>query len=308
MRLDQGATWTKSRTVQADLIGYDGKEVRYAVGDKAFGAWRPYQRRFSLQLGPRQGEQDVRIQLRNSKNVKSPTLRDDIRLDTKRPSLSGPRISIRQGARMELSATRVPMRATVKAKDARSGLKSVALRARCAGAKRGSRTGRGPALVMGTRLNRSGCSVVGVAKDAAGNAARKALSPRFSVIDLRAKQNGVRFSGKWKVARAKEALGRTLARTSVRGAQARVAFSGEQFAVVVRRGPSGGRLAVIVDGRRVDTIDLYAAKADQRRIIYVHDVGRGKHVLKLRATGTGDARSSGSTVWLDSVLVLDRRR
>ena len=308
MRLDQGATWSGSRTVQADLIGYDGKDVRYAVGDQAFGAWQPYQPRFSLQLGPQQGEQDVRIQLRNSKNVKSPILRDDIRLDTKRPSLSGPRIIIRGGARMERSAARVPIRATVKAKDARSGLKSVSLRARCAGIKRASRSGPGPVLTTATSLNRSGCTIVNVAKDAAGNTARNALSPRFGVIDLRASQGGVRFSGKWKVARAKAALGRTLARTSVRGAQARVAFRGEQFAVVVRRGSSGGRLAVIVDGKRVDTIDLYAPKADQRRIAYVRNVGRGRHVLKLRATGTGDARSAGSTVWLDSVLVLDRRQ
>ena len=308
MRLDQGATWSGSRTVQADLIGYDGKEVRYAVGDQAFGAWQPYQPRFSLQLGPQQGEQDVRIQLRNSKNVKSPILRDDIRLDTKRPWLSGPRIIIRGGARMERSATRVPIRATVKAKDARSGLKSVALRARCAGIKRASRSGPGPVLTTATSLNRSGCTIVNVAKDAAGNTARNALSPRFGVIDLRASQDGVRLSGKWKVARAKAALGRTLARTSARGAQARVAFTGKQFAVVVRRGPSGGRLAVILDGKRVDTIDLYAPKADQRRIAYVRNVGRGRHVLKLRATGTGDARSAGSTVWLDSVLVLDRRQ
>ncbi len=76
---------------------------------------------------------------------------------------------------------------------------------------------------------------------------------------------------------------------------------------MARRGPAGGRFEVIVDGKQVDTVDLYAKAGDTRRIVFVRNVPKGQHVVKLRATGTGRAASSGSTVWLDAVLVLDRR-
>ncbi len=58
----------------------------------------------------------------------------------------------------------------------------------------------------------------------------------------------------------------------------------------------------------MDTVDLYAKSGDARRIVYVGNVSRGKHQIKLRATGSGRPASSGSTVWLDAVLVLDRRK
>jgi hypothetical protein len=55
-------------------------------------------------------------------------------------------------------------------------------------------------------------------------------------------------------------------------------------------------------------VDLYAPSGDNRRIVYVRNVPKGLHTVKLVATGTKSERSSGTTVWLDAVLVLDRRR
>ena len=52
---------------------------------------------------------------------------------------------------------------------------------------------------------------------------------------------------------------------------------------------------------------LYSGKDDDRHVSYVRNVPKGRHVVKLRATGTANPKSSGSTVWLDAVLVLDRR-
>ena len=117
----------------------------------------------------------------------------------------------------------------------------------------------------------------------------------------------MKFDGRWKIGRNRAALGRSLARTTSKGAQAKVAFKGQQFAVVTRRGPAGGRLKVILDGKHVDTIDLYSSKDDDRHVTYVRNVPKGRHVVKLRATGTANPKSSGSTVWLDAVLVLNRR-
>ena len=103
-------------------------------------------------------------------------------------------------------------------------------------------------------------------------------------------------------------MGKTLARTSARDATVRVSFEGAQYAIVARRGPAGGKLKVIVDGKQVSTVDLYASSGDARRIVHVGNVPKGKHDLQLRATGTKRPASSGTTVWLDAVLVLDRRK
>jgi len=40
--------------------------------------------------------------------------------------------------------------------------------------------------------------------------------------------------------------------------------------------------------------------------VHVRNVSRGKHTIKLKAAGSGPS-SSGSMIWLDAVLVLDRR-
>jgi hypothetical protein len=157
-------------------------------------------------------------------------------------------------------------------------------------------------------MARAGCSVNGAAKDAAGHIAKKSISPKLRTIDVRRGSKSVKLRGPWKGAKDKNALGRTLARTSSKGALAKVTFRGQQFAIVAHRGPSGGRVKVIVDGKHVDTIDLYASKSDDRRIVYVRNVPKGKHVVKLRSTGTANAKSSGRNVWLDGVVVLDRRR
>jgi hypothetical protein len=62
-----------------------------------------------------------------------------------------------------------------------------------------------------------------------------------------------------------------------------------------------------VDGKRVGSVSLAAAQNDNRRIVYVGDVAKKKHVLELRATGGADP-AAPATVWLDAILVLDRRK
>ena len=134
------------------------------------------------------------------------------------------------------------------------------------------------------------------------------LSPNISIVDLRRSNPAVSFGQGWTILSAGESLGRTLARAKSKDATVKVRMQGAQFALVVRRGPAGGKLKVFVDGKYADTIDLYAREGDARRILYVRDVPKGSHTIKLRATGTGRKTSNGATVWLDAMLVLDRRK
>jgi hypothetical protein len=308
MKLRNGAAWTPSRTVQADLRGFDGVAVRYAVGKGQFTQWRPYSRRLDVKLGRKQGNYDVRIQLRSPTQVKSPILRDSIKLDKVKPSTTRPRLSIRQGGRVAASGKRVPIKATIRAKDARSGLRNASVRAVCGTKRIARKAGKGPRVMVGAPVTRSGCAVTGTARDVAGNTARKTIRPKLQIIDLHRKSKSVKLKGAWKAARNKDAVGKSLARSASRGAKAKVTFRGQQFGVVVRRGPSGGKVKVIVDGKRVDTIDLYSAKPDDRRIVYVRNVPKGKHVVKLRPTGTRNAKSTGTAVWLDALVVLNKRK
>ncbi len=308
MRLDGGAAWTATKAVKADLRGYDGKEVRVAIGDGPFGSWQPYQRWFDLKLRGKQGKQDVRVQLRSFRNIRSLVLRENIRLDSVAPVVDGPVLRMRAGARIQQSADRVPTAVTMSASDATSGLKASSLNASCGGVERASRTSQSSTLGIKVQLDRSGCTLRGFADDAVGHRTTKRLEPRINYHDIRTGSAKFTFGGAWKTLRNGDALGKTLARAAAGDAQVRFEFDGAQFAIVARRGPAGGRFKVLLDGKHIDTVDLYARDGDGRRIVYVRAVSKGPHVVKLRVTGTAAPKSSGTTVWLDAVLVLDRRK
>jgi hypothetical protein len=309
MSVDGGAAWAPQQAVKADVRRFDGSHVRVAVGDGAFGPWRPYEPRVDTKLSKKQGRQDVRVQLRSFRGVRTVTLSDDIKLDSVPPAIDGPTISMRRGVRVQQSGARIQTLAAMSAKDATSGLGRVALLATCGGVERASKLSAAGTTNLNIHLDRHGCQVKAHADDAVGHRRTRRLDPTVSLTDLHAGAANVAFSGGWKTLRNGDALGKTLVRAASAGAQARIKFDGAQVAVVVRRGPAGGRLKVILDGKVVDTIDTYASKGDSRRVVWVRTVPRGKHVLKLRATGTGSARSSGSgIVWLDAILALDRRK
>jgi hypothetical protein len=251
----------------------------------------------------------VRLQLRSFRNVRTTILRDTIQLDSVAPAVSGPRLTLADAGRVPKTGKRIPVVAAMSARDRTSGLRRSILAASCGGEQRAraARPASGPDLAV--MLDRAGCTVKASARDRVGHSASRTVSPNASVVDVRRSGGAVTFrGGRWVMERLGSAVAGTLARTDVRGASATLRFDGAQFAVVARRGPSGGELDVIVDGKKVGRVDLFAAEKDDRRIVFVGNVRRGSHTLKLRATGTADSRSSGRWVSLDAVLVLDRRR
>jgi hypothetical protein len=233
---------------------------------------------------------------------------DSIQLDSVPPLVWGPRVSLRDGLRVQKSGARVPTMVRLDASDETSGLDSSSLEAICGGVTRASDYGLAGKAGLNVQIDRNGCTLKGAANDVVGHRTARTLEPSVGLFDARAASPRIQLSGGWKTSKHTASLGKTLARTASRGATAKLQLQGAQFALVARRGPAGGRLDVIVDGEPVTTIDLYAGSADSRRIVYVGNVPRGEHELKLRATGTGSARSAVPTVWLDAILVLDRRK
>jgi hypothetical protein len=307
MRLNKGAEWSASTVAQADLSRYDGTDVRVALEDGGFGPWTPFQHPYPVQLGNQQGPRNVLLQLRSFRGVPSPVISDAIQLDSVPPKVKGPWIAMGSGGRLGRDADRIPVTAKIEATDATSGLESSRVEASC-GARRASRTRQAQAAELSMNIDRTGCTVSGIATDKVGHTGSSSLSPRVQLRDVRERSRDFSFKGDWKTARMKSAIGRTLTQASARGARMRLPFEGAQYAIVTRRGPTGGLLDVLVDGKQVATLDLYSKKSDSRRIVHVGSVSKRKHVLELRPTGTSNPASTGTTVWLDAVLVLDRQK
>ena len=308
MRLERGAEWATSTRVEADVRGYHGSEVRVALDERAWGDWVPYQASLPVDLGRAQGARAVRLQLRSYRSVRSPVIEDAIRLDSVAPTVSGPRVGLAEDAQVPRHARHVRVVAAMKASDATSGLERSVLTASCGGAQRARsiRPSDGPDLAVD--LDRDGCTIRASASDRVGHASERRLSPRVELIDVRASNERITFRGAWRTTRQTSTLAGTLARATGAGNTATLRFEGAQFAVVARRGPSSGRLDVIVDGKLVERVNLFAPTTDERRLVIVGDVPRGQHTLRLRTSGSADTRSTGTAVWLDAVLVLDRRR
>jgi len=85
---------------------------------------------------------------------------------------------------------------------------------------------------------------------------------------------------------------------------AEFAFSGTRIAWVAYRSPNRGKVAVYIDGVKVDTVDLYAASAKPRRMVFSESLSPGKHEIRIEALGKSSEESRDDRVGLDAFIVL----
>jgi hypothetical protein len=307
--VEGGDTYALDADSHVDLRGVRGTEVRIGIGDDPWGAWQPYGRSFAFTLGPTEGPQDVRVQLRSFRNVRSPVFRDGVVLDSVPPSIDTLTVSLVQGQRVRRDGSRVPAAARMAATDRTSGLDSSRLSASCGGEQRASAIGVTGLADLTVDLDLHDCDLVARARDVAGHRSERQLADLLvELVDARTSSERVALSGAWRQRRLEDALKRTILRSSVAGARARLKFTGSQVAIVAQRGPRGGLAQVRIDDEPVATIDLYAPDDDLRRIVFVANVRKGDHVIAVRVLGRGRDASAGTQVSLDAFLVLDRRR
>ncbi len=82
-------------------------------------------------------------------------------------------------------------------------------------------------------------------------------------------------------------------------------YAGYGFRVWTRRGPALGIVEVLLDGTSLGTADLYAAADDAAQPVFTKlDVPLGLHRLRLRATNSKNAASTGQTILADALEVL----
>jgi hypothetical protein len=101
------------------------------------------------------------------------------------------------------------------------------------------------------------------------------------------------------------ALGGALRRSAHAGATATFTTNADDVAIVSRRGPDRGIVAVFVDGTKVATVDLYSPAPQLRRVVFArHLAGDEEHTIRLRVTGSRNAASTSARVDLDAILLL----
>jgi GH25 family lysozyme M1 (1,4-beta-N-acetylmuramidase) len=90
------------------------------------------------------------------------------------------------------------------------------------------------------------------------------------------------------------------------GAQASLRFSGTSLTLLTLRGPARGQAEIVVDGRSVRTIDLYAPEHGFASVRVASGLAEGPHTAKVVVLGTRHRASEGSGVAIDRWVVTYR--
>jgi subtilisin family serine protease len=120
--------------------------------------------------------------------------------------------------------------------------------------------------------------------DAEGNPGPWATSPTRTVALLGQGQATVYDPpSAWADTPVHTAAGRSVIASDHASATATFTFSGTQFAWFSGRSASGGRAAVLIDGKQVAVVDLSALPDAPRRLAYVSDsLAQGRHTVVIR--------------------------
>jgi bacillopeptidase F len=105
---------------------------------------------------------------------------------------------------------------------------------------------------------------------------------------------GVTYGGTWHNAAVTAASGGSEKYTDVKGAWAKVTFTGSSIAWLAQTGPTRGSAAIYVDGVYKGSINLQTSTYHQRQIVFVYNwATNGAHSLTIVSKGTsGHARIS----------------
>jgi hypothetical protein len=125
------------------------------------------------------------------------------------------------------------------------------------------------------------------ATDGAGNRSGWSTGPAFRARLSQDTQQALRYSAGWRTAGAAGASGGTVRTASATGATATFTFTGTSVAWVAPTGPGLGQAEVWVDGTRTATVDLRAATASSRRLVFATGWDRsGVHTVQVKVLGT----------------------
>ena len=102
----------------------------------------------------------------------------------------------------------------------------------------------------------------------------------------------------WVMGKSKTAHGGSLLSASTTGASATFSVKRKTFAMWYVAGPSQGKLAILVNGRRVKTLDQYSARVVRRSVVL--SGSKSVNTIQVIALSTRNTRSRGTKVNVDA--------
>ncbi|CAN5588723.1 hypothetical protein BH23CHL7_BH23CHL7_23070 [soil metagenome] len=96
------------------------------------------------------------------------------------------------------------------------------------------------------------------------------------------------LTGNWTHTTIKNAYSEKISYSTQKGAKVRLNFNGRSVSWIASKGPTRGKAYVYIDGRRVATVDLYAARVKHRQVVYRKAFGAyaGPHRIEIEVVGT----------------------
>jgi hypothetical protein len=137
--------------------------------------------------------------------------------------------------------------------------------------------------------------------DNAGNASTWSEELVCKAVIRQESSSAVTRSGKWSSKSVSGASAGGVLRSSQPGAWVRTTFTGFAIGWVSSLGPTMGSADILVDGIKVDTVNLYRSSASTRQIVWSKSFAAGgTHTLQVRVVGS----SGHPAVDLDGFVVL----
>jgi FG-GAP repeat/FG-GAP-like repeat/Fibronectin type III domain len=106
------------------------------------------------------------------------------------------------------------------------------------------------------------------AVDGAGNKSPWVYGTTFRLSAYSEANQAIRYKGHWTTKSNKVFVGDRAKSSSAAGAKATFQFTGRSIALVSRLGPTRGKVAIYVNGTRVATVDLHAAKPAGPNVVW----------------------------------------
>ena len=143
------------------------------------------------------------------------------------------------------------------------------------------------------------------ATDGAGNTSPFATGPTFRVKVLQDGSSAIKAKGTWATRNSRSAFGGSVRQASKANASQTITVTASDLAIVSTRGPDRGKARVVLDGKAVASLDLYAKATMAKQVIYaVSFPSAGKHTIALVALGKKNPKATGTRVDLDAFLAL----
>ena len=113
----------------------------------------------------------------------------------------------------------------------------------------------------------------------------------------------LQYEGDWAIEESPGTSGGKQHVAATAGARVSLEFLGNQVRLIGRADPKGGRADVYLDGvKQLCGIDFWCPQArDQQVLCYKNGLAQGRHTLKVVATGTRNACSGGTRVYVNAV-------